>query len=536
MGNMGEIATLTDRLAMMPDQMLPRLAQQYKGDAITLSLILGEKNRRDRVRNAPKMAAQAQPKVNDQIVAGMQAQLPEDVGIGALPAPNMARMADGGITGYDMNPDNDGSLVYNNEPVLRMAGGGVARYAGQGDSLVRTTTGGKSWFLDVPDTIRDPSVSWYREIPNPAAAALKGKQFASREEAVAAYDRANAFPTGTQAATASKFGDYGPSAYATPPLDTSTASTAGTGGAPRTGGPAAQPQLSAPSFAGLDVAKMTRSALDEASKAPNPFAKDVEDIGSEKVKAKEEEVKGLEAIHKQFSDIYKGKRERLDTREGEIGKLKDQQMGLALLEAAATIGSTGGNTGMALTKGLGAFGRSYGAGMEKVQAAKDKITEARDRLEELEAQRGEMSARELFKARSDVKNTMVGAKEDLLKANMQMYGVNRETAMKIVDNQVKVGIASLEQQGATARANMANRNPTLELLQAVQRDPSLAQAYQAMHGTKNDMMTQYIDFLGKNPAGSIEDFLKTKAVFSTLGGMSAKPVTQLPPGATVAPR
>ena len=40
MGNMGEIATLTDKLAVMPDQMLPRLAQQYKGDAITLSLIL----------------------------------------------------------------------------------------------------------------------------------------------------------------------------------------------------------------------------------------------------------------------------------------------------------------------------------------------------------------------------------------------------------------------------------------------------------------------------------------------------------------
>ena len=54
MGNMGEIATLTDKLALMPDNQLPRLAQQYKGDAITLSLILGEKNRRERLRNAPR--------------------------------------------------------------------------------------------------------------------------------------------------------------------------------------------------------------------------------------------------------------------------------------------------------------------------------------------------------------------------------------------------------------------------------------------------------------------------------------------------
>lgn len=127
MNTMGEVATLTDKLALMPDQMLPRLAQQYKNDAITLSLILGEKNRRERVRNAPKMQAAAmQPKVNDAVVAGMQAPLPEQVGIGALPAPNMQQMADGGIAGM---PEDDGaSLVYHNEPVLRMAGGGVARY------------------------------------------------------------------------------------------------------------------------------------------------------------------------------------------------------------------------------------------------------------------------------------------------------------------------------------------------------------------------------------------------------------------------
>ena len=138
MNTMGEVATLTDKLALMPDQMLPRLAQQYKNDAITLSLILGEKNRRERVRNAPKMqAAAAQPKVNDAVVAGMQQpQLPEQVGIGALPAPNMQQMADGGIAGM---PEDDGaSLLYHNEPVVRMAHGGVAHYETGGllDSLL----------------------------------------------------------------------------------------------------------------------------------------------------------------------------------------------------------------------------------------------------------------------------------------------------------------------------------------------------------------------------------------------------------------
>jgi len=63
--------------------------------------------------------------------------LPEDVGIGRLPTPNIARMAEGGITGY---PDE--------EPVLRMAGGGMVAFAGGGDvpryadnGLVRTPYG-----------------------------------------------------------------------------------------------------------------------------------------------------------------------------------------------------------------------------------------------------------------------------------------------------------------------------------------------------------------------------------------------------------
>lgn len=104
MNGMGQIATLADRLSTMSDQMLPQLAQQYKDDAITLSLILNEKNRRDRVRQTaqanPQQALQ-QPKVNDQVVASMQPQqLPENVGIGTLPTPNIDNMAAGGLVAF----------------------------------------------------------------------------------------------------------------------------------------------------------------------------------------------------------------------------------------------------------------------------------------------------------------------------------------------------------------------------------------------------------------------------------------------------
>ncbi len=89
----------------------------------------------------------------------------------------------------------------------------------------------------------------------------------------------------------------------------------------------------------------------------------------------------------------------------------------------------------------------------------------------------------------------------------------------------------IRERGANARAS---RNSQLELLQAVQKDPSLAAAYQSLHGTKNDLMSQYNDYLSKNPTGSVEDFLKTKAVFSALSGLTnTKPVSNVPANASV---
>jgi len=69
--------------------------------------------------------------------------LPEEQGIGALPAQNLENMADGGIAGYSVvgndqsgapNPASGpaGQLAFNNEPVMRMADGGIAHFASKG--------------------------------------------------------------------------------------------------------------------------------------------------------------------------------------------------------------------------------------------------------------------------------------------------------------------------------------------------------------------------------------------------------------------
>ena len=127
---------ITSQIAMLPDAALKQMAMMHKADPYILPLIISEDGRRKQMRQAAQaqMGGMPQPKVADAAVAQMGV-LPEEQGIGQLPAPNMQRMADGGIAGYDEGGMADGGMfdfAQRSEPVLRMAGGGVPGYAGGG--------------------------------------------------------------------------------------------------------------------------------------------------------------------------------------------------------------------------------------------------------------------------------------------------------------------------------------------------------------------------------------------------------------------
>ena len=119
---------LTAQLRMLPDAVLQRVAMMYKNDPYILPMVVSEGMARKKMRAAGQIqAVQPQPKVNDQAVASL-GYTPEEMGIAGLSAPNMQGMADGGIAGYD-----EDSFAQRSEPVVRMAGGGVARYQRGGD-------------------------------------------------------------------------------------------------------------------------------------------------------------------------------------------------------------------------------------------------------------------------------------------------------------------------------------------------------------------------------------------------------------------
>ncbi len=131
---------LTARLAQMSDAQLQQYAKLHKEDPYTLALAAAENKRRAQLRaSGQQQAAQGpQPTVADQAIAQMGApapmpqqaqprsQLPEQQGIGMLPAENVEGMADGGIAGYGDS--------YADE----YAHGGIVAFAGNEGSVVRS--------------------------------------------------------------------------------------------------------------------------------------------------------------------------------------------------------------------------------------------------------------------------------------------------------------------------------------------------------------------------------------------------------------
>lgn len=102
---------ITAELRMMNDQQLRQYAELHKNDPYIFPMTVAESTARQKLRmmSAAKQM-QPQPTVRDAALMqmdqeAMQEMLPEEVGIGALPAPNLEQMADGGIVGGDEGYD-----------------------------------------------------------------------------------------------------------------------------------------------------------------------------------------------------------------------------------------------------------------------------------------------------------------------------------------------------------------------------------------------------------------------------------------------
>jgi|LauGreDrversion2_5_1035112.scaffolds.fasta_scaffold04781_1 hypothetical protein len=140
------IDALTTMLAGMDARGRQAYAAQHRNDPAVVATAVHVNNIvKAAERSKAMQAGGPMPTVVDQNIAAMtpapapapaQTQLPEDQGIAQIPTPNMQRMADGGIAGYE--DDEEGmatggmggmfNFAQQSEPVVRMAGGGMAGY------------------------------------------------------------------------------------------------------------------------------------------------------------------------------------------------------------------------------------------------------------------------------------------------------------------------------------------------------------------------------------------------------------------------
>ena len=491
---------ITSRLASMPDQALQQYAAMHKNDPYTMALALSESNRRKQMRQGAQMQAPQQPKVVDQEIAGMAQAMPEDMGIGLLPAPNMQRMAEGGIVAFEGGGEVPGYA------------GGV--FTGKPEDYIYSGGIGQPFYIDAPYNPRSPS----------PLSALKGRKFSSKQEALDAIN-ALAAPTSLPAGTA-----FTPPAM--PGAMTGAAvpaSSAPVQGAPLPDQllppappkPPAAPKAPAPSAQGLaslttDPAKLREEyeALQGRAPTTTPYDAQIKEITEGAVKAKKEGLEQLESDIKAAGVAFQDREARLGKRKEKLDIQEDKLPYMALMEAGLAIMS--GTSPNALTN-IGAGGavgmKSYAAGLDKLTDARDKLDDAYGKIEEFRRNESMMNAKERRAAKAEITSAELDGKKVALAALQDNWKMKREDANKVWSALESNRKTAFEQQqenartaqreaGASARAKASLPQTLYETLGAAKPDSALMKGYNM--AKKQEEMARMYDLYTKQASDTLK--------------------------------
>lgn len=544
---------ITAQLARLPDQALQQYAAMHKNDPYVMALAVSESTRRQEMRNAAQGAQgmQEQPKVVDQAVAQMAPQpmpqqpLPEDVGIGQLPAGNM-EMASGGIVSF--------------------ANGGWEEDLAdliQGGQPMSDTSFGVDFFTRSSDKEKIKA----RELvkAKEKEESDKAKTKSAREKADAEIDRAEAA------------GETYPDVPAARPLYTPPPEV--TTEAPEKAAPEAAP--AAPSFVpgptGINVNDTGLGALMSLDDYRKKYGMDVlekEATGLE-AQLKAAGQKEIEGKKKYLTDVkadiaelgkYGVEREaKLNKQLKELEGKEDKNVSMALLEAGlAMMSGTSQYAFENIGKGALVGTKAYKDGLEKIEAKRDILDERISNL--LDIRRGEdrnnkekvraaelgVSEAESNLAKSLYINTkdMLNMKRDTANAaatahtNDQLARAKIRADKETADAQIRAGDRRTEAQIASAERIAAMPGKDERLYEALADPKSKVykglSVYAATMGKDKDAATRdFVDFVTAatknadplNPPNMdtlLQQFLAAK---QRLGG--AKMTSSLPKGSQV---
>jgi len=503
---------ITQTLAkLQPDSELQKYAAMHKNDPYILSLATAESNRRKALRLGAQGNVGQMPKVADAAIAGMApapggAQLPEEQGIGALPAPNMQRMADGGIAGYD---DQEGmaqggmfDFAQTSEPVVRMSGGGhIPRYNQQG-----LVTSPIQQIEDESIAALGPLAQQFKQAEQQFIAAAKSGD----QQATAQYMQAKeVLRKQLEEAVASKFGNAAPRVL-TQLLAPEKASAAPAPAAP-VAPPSAAPAASAPPAPAAPAAANAPAAPAAPSAEPKPtvnkpavnmgggqgikalyeqFAgpenkRDIElnlieqrvrEQGEAETSAAQRQLNQLKADIAAQGEYGKDRETKLKAKEERIAKEEGRAGGLALLEAGlAMMSGTSQNAFANIGQGAMVGTAAYRKSMDKLEDARDKLEDAYGRLEDVRFNQKNLNNAEIRKATADVDKAANAGLKSLTDFAVTRYGMKREDAKAMFTGAMQERVANI-QAGATLESARMRSKDQSDYLQAIRGSGAIEQA------------------------------------------------------------
>lgn len=210
-----------------------------------------------------------------------------------------------------------------------------------------------------------------------------------------------------------------------------------------------------------------------------PFTQDIKDLTTEREKLAKDILNEQERIFANTEAMQKRKADRLALQEAAIGK--DERFNEAFSLMKAGFGMLNARPGSTFLQALGQGStigiEQYEAGMDKIRKAKERYETALDALEQarIGTDKDKIAAKENFH------KVLLQNKDDIIKGNMQAFGLKRQQVMDIInleqkeienaqrDRQLQQSFAlGVGQIGATQQATAAQIAIADKRLQAMQ--------------------------------------------------------------------
>jgi hypothetical protein len=188
----------------------------------------------------------------------------------------------------------------------------------------------------------------------------------------------------------------------------------------------------------------------------SPLAGQQEALNKANVTARENAAKDLEQQFQKQGLAFKDTLEKLTSKEARVQKMEDKQLGMSMFEAGLAM--MAGDSPYAMVnigKGAQVGTKKYMEIQDKVESARDKIDDAKMKIEEFRRNEANMNARELRAARKEVDDAVSAGAQASLNLMRDQYGLKHAEGLAFVNNSYLLDRFNAEQKTSAAIHNQS---------------------------------------------------------------------------------